>query len=111
MDIGVLLGGAQFLNSALDAFAKVKAHFKAPEDAKQRAEAENAINDAEEKLELAKAQVGKAFDYPLCKCNFPPVVCLKVRSDEHNRIFRCPKCGDEYPVSKGGFRTGKVIRG
>lgn len=111
MDLDQAYSLAQIANTSLDAFGKFRAFLRNPGDA-QKAAAETAMVDAEEKIKLAKAQVGKAFGYQLCKCTLPPTVCLTTGfNDRGHETSKWPNCGQDYPVYKQGLTTARLVRG
>ena len=70
----------------------------APNEDQSRA-LDRALEDAEEAHQLALAEMGKAFNYQLCRCTIPPQVCTRTGYDRLSGEERskCPKCGQEYP--------------
>ena len=53
-----------------------------------RDKAEKVIEEAEKSLELTEIKAAQALGYELCRCTWPPQICLRV--DGHDNI--CPKC-------------------
>ena len=101
MDLDQAYSLAQITNTSLEALARARSFLRSLSNSEQKAAAEAAIIDAEDKIKIAKAQVGKAFGYQLCKCTFPPTVCLTTGfNPSGDETSRCPSCGQEYPVRK-----------
>jgi len=48
------------------------------------------LKQAEESMEIAKAQMAESLGYLLCRKHFPPGIMLKVRDG----VFSCKTCGD-----------------
>jgi hypothetical protein len=55
----------------------------------QREEAEKVITEAEQTLALAEVKAAQEMGYELCRCTWPPQICLRI--DGRDNI--CPKCG------------------
>jgi hypothetical protein len=105
MDLDQAHSLAQIVNTSLEAFGKIRSFLTNPGNTEQKAAAEAAMIDAEEKIKIAKAQVGKAFGYQLCKCTFPPTVRLTTGfNDLGDETSRCPGCGQEYPLCPPDLR-------
>ena len=62
---------------------------------------------AEKAVEIAEANIAKAFNFPLCQCSFPPGIMTMLSSGSHQDLYKCPKCKKEYLVR--GKRTGKIF--
>lgn len=64
-----------------------------PED---EAKLTEALDFAEQSLELSTAQLAKALGYTLCQCAFPPTPMLTVgymsRREAGKPVHECPKC-------------------
>jgi hypothetical protein len=66
-----------------------------PEGSK-RDEVTRALEQSEQQLQIAEAQIAKGLGYTLCECDFPPTPMLTVGWIERggNRaVHRCPRCG------------------
>jgi hypothetical protein len=61
-----------------------------PEGA-QRDAAEKSIADAEQAFSLAEAKAAQELGYELCRCTWPPQICLRIDGRDHI----CPKCGHQ----------------
>lgn len=91
------------IQSALDLFKSgldiLKSARSMLPDGKKSSQLLAQIETAERQLHLAEAQIAKSLGYPICRCNFPPSVMLKVRTDidTNIKIFQCLLCGDENP--------------
>jgi len=48
------------------------------------------LKQAEETMEIAKAQVAETLGYFLCRKHFPPEIMLKIREG----VYSCQTCGD-----------------
>ena len=95
--------GLEHLRLAFETGAKGINLWKSLRGSKPTPEQEDQIDrifkDAETERQLALAEIGKAFDYRLCKCTIPPQVCPKIGFSEYGQEqSRCPKCGQEYPL-------------
>ena len=55
----------------------------------ERIAAEKAIEEAELALKTAEAKAAQAMGYELCRCTWPPQICLRKDGKDHI----CPKCG------------------
>ena len=55
----------------------------------QRDAAEKKIAEAEQSLALAEVRAAQELGYELCRCTWPPQICLRVDGRDHI----CPKCG------------------
>lgn len=74
------------------------------EDASQK------LHEAEEKLQIAQAQIAKGLGYELCKCTWPPQIMLHAEDAEYGEKFRCPACGrvlspDDMSPLNGSWRS------
>lgn len=68
---------------------------------KDQEELQKALQEADEKLQLARAMQAADLGYDICECDFPPGISLRQRDGSH----RCNKCGrntDEDYRSTGG---------
>lgn len=68
----------------------------------ERAAADKALAEAEQSLKTAEAKAAEAMGYELCRCTWPPQICLRV--DGRDNI--CQKCGHHayhrLPQDEGG---------
>lgn len=50
--------------------------------------------------EMVEAELAKSFGYKLCKCTFPPQICLTVSRQENGILetAECPNCKTQYEV-------------
>jgi hypothetical protein len=71
---------------------------KLPESA-AKTEAGNDLKQAEDALQLAKLDLAKSFDFPLCKRHFPPGIKVDVREGEFPK-WKCQTCGVITPHKK-----------
>jgi hypothetical protein len=62
---------------------------------------------AEKAVQIAEANIAKAFNFPLCQCSFPPGIMTMVSCGSHQDLYKCPKCNNEYLVR--GKREGKIF--
>lgn len=61
-----------------------------------------ALEEADRQLEIAEATFAKSLGYPLCRCQFPPTIMLKIgytrapnpRNPDID-VHQCPKCGSK----------------
>jgi hypothetical protein len=60
---------------------------------RERVEVSQKLVEAEEKLQIAEAQIAKGLGYELCKCTWPPQIMLRAGEAEYGERFRCPACG------------------
>ena len=81
------------LLTALGALNKVVGILKSAKDLlpsgddKKKIEAE--IERSEQELKLAEVEMAKGFNYPLCKCTFPPNIMLFQKEDGN---YKCQSC-------------------
>jgi hypothetical protein len=73
----------------------------------QKEAADKSLIAAEKAVEIAEANIAKAFNFPLCQCTFPPGIMTMLSSGSHQDLYKCPKCKKEYLVR--GKRTGKIF--
>ena len=59
---------------------------------REKEEASKRLVEAEEKLQIAEAQMAKGLGYELCKCTWPPQIMLHAGDVEYGERFRCPAC-------------------
>jgi hypothetical protein len=64
---------------------------------KDKIQAEKSVSQTDEALGIAKAEIAKAFQYPLCKRHFPPGIMLSVGWDRDRQRWKCSVCSDEWP--------------
>jgi transposase-like protein len=57
-------------------------------DSTKREAAKTALEQSKKAFALAEVQVAEQLDYPLCHCEFPPVICTQ----NHGGRYVCPKC-------------------
>jgi hypothetical protein len=81
------------IKSVVSLFGQTLVFFKQAKDmmpkGAQRDAAEKSIAEAEQALALAQAKAAQEMGYELCRCTWPPQICLRV--DGRDNI--CPKCG------------------
>ena len=61
------------------------------------------IVQAEKEFKLAEAEMARELGYSICKCTFPPQVCLSIGHEQGTEKFKCPKCGRVLPEDQGPF--------
>ncbi len=94
------------------AFLNIGIALKLAKEASDAVDSANAadLNRQKEKLEIAakkiersaniiNAELAKTFDYQLCKCTFPPQICVLIGHDEKTKleISQCQLCSRKYP--------------
>ena len=55
----------------------------------QRDQVEKTIVEAQQAVELTEIKAAQALGYELCRCTWPPQICLRI----DGRDNMCPKCG------------------
>jgi hypothetical protein len=93
--IALFKSGMEGIRTALGIWRDIRG---AIPDASQREEVTRALEESEQQLRIAEAQIAKGLGYTLCECEFPPTPMLTVgwieRPAESARaVHRCPKCG------------------
>lgn len=88
------------INTALTVYEKIKGLFKdvasqLPESPAKQAATKD-LEHASEALQLARVELAKGFDFPLCHRHFPPGIKLDIREDQFQR-WKCSTCGDIMP--------------
>jgi hypothetical protein len=73
----------------------------------QKEAVDKSLIAAEKAVEIAEANIAKAFNFPLCQCSFPPGIMTMLSSGSHQDLYKCPKCKKEYLVR--GKQTGKIF--
>lgn len=63
----------------------------------EKAEANKNLREADESLQLAKAEIAKGFDFPLCKRHFPPGIRLSLGWRDGREHWQCSTCSDTWP--------------
>lgn len=65
-------------------------------ESKDKEAIEKSLEEADQAVHVAEAQIAKALGYNLCKCTFPPQIMLsngyKESNYTHEEEFICPKC-------------------
>lgn len=93
--------GIQYLRNALGLLKDSK---ELMTDPTRREAVESALEKAENQTRIAEAQIAKTLGYMLCRCDFPPVICLQTGFVKHRAQLmmqtKCPKCGQLYPDPK-----------
>lgn len=71
-------------------------------DSPEKRAAELAIKQAEMVIRHAEVKLADELDYSLCRCIFPPQICLL-----HDGVEKCPKCGRDssQKLPHPGFKT------
>ena len=60
------------------------------------------LENAERQIQIAEAQVAEGLGYTICKCTFPPNICISEFrespvSGRPKEVSTCPKCNQVYP--------------
>ncbi len=116
------LTGLGALNATLTAYEKVSKIFrdliKTQPNTPDKQEAEKNLKQAEESLQLAKAELAaKGFGYLLCRLHFPPGIMIQLPEDTLSGRTRrkCETCGNITPKEEsqptGQQRESWVRRG
>jgi hypothetical protein len=87
------------VRSAISMTRDVKSLSGGTENEKKAIDA--ALTVASSNAAIAEAQLAQAFDYELCRCDFPPTPMRTVGWFEQNHpprhigdpVYECPKCG------------------
>jgi len=88
MDIDALAKGLGLFATALSALRQAISLL--PDDSK-KAEAQAALDRAEQQFKLAQAQAANKLQYEICRNHFPPEIMLS--KDDMNWV--CPHCGNK----------------
>jgi hypothetical protein len=72
--------------NALDLIKGIRAELPKSQNAVQ---IETQLANAEQALEISRAELAKAFGYHLCDCTFPPQIMLR---EEKRKASVCPNC-------------------
>jgi hypothetical protein len=88
MDIDALAKGVGLFATALCALRQAISLL--PDDSR-KAEAQAALDGAEQQFRLAQAEAATKLDYEICRNHFPPEVMLS--KDDMNWV--CQKCGNK----------------
>lgn len=86
MDLEIIKG---FVSLAAQTIGVLKQGKELMPKGPQRDAAEKKIVEAEQTLALAEVKAAQELGYELCRCTWPPQICLRV----HGRDNICPKCG------------------
>jgi len=78
-----------FLSVAGQAIGLIKQGKELLPQGPHRTGAEKKIAEAEQALALAEVRAAQSLGYELCKCTWPPQICLRI----DGRDNMCPKCG------------------
>lgn len=87
MDIDSLTKGFGLVTTAITALKSLKDLI--PSGDKKR-DIEIKLDEAEENMKIAQAEIAKGFDYQLCRRHFPPGVMLEVGPFKS----KCNACGN-----------------
>jgi hypothetical protein len=95
------LAGLQALATAFGLYEKISKAYKEwtsklPDNTPAKQEATKDLAHVEEALQLAKVELAKGFNYPLCQRHFPPGIKLDIRENKFPR-WKCSTCGDISP--------------
>ncbi len=71
-------------------------------DSTKREAAKTALEQSKRAFALAEAQIAEQLEYPLCRCEFPPVVCTRNPNDH----YVCPNCGKDNTLHLGSSGGG-----
>lgn len=55
------------------------------------------LQAAERQSKVAEAQIAAALGYPLCRCEFPPTIMLRVGSKRGRDQYKCNRCERLHP--------------
>ena len=92
-----------FLSLAGQAIGVIKQGKELLPPGSQREAAEKKIAEAEQALALAEVRAAQSLGYELCRCTWPPQICLRI--DGHDNM--CPKCGhNAFYRTKSGENEG-----
>ena len=99
------------VNAAFTLYEKAKGLFKdlagKLPDSPTKHEATKDLAQADETLQLARVELAKGFDFPLCQRHFPPGIKLDIREDTFPR-WKCSVCGDITPPEQAGRKRPKA---
>jgi hypothetical protein len=68
-------------------------------DSTKREAARTALDQSKRAFALAEIQIAQQLDYPICRCEFPPLIC----TSDANHKFTCPKCGADNTPHYGAI--------
>jgi len=88
MDLQNYLSGLTLAKSAVELASSAVGLIT---DSTKREAAKTALEQSKRAFALAEIQVAEQLDYPLCRCEFPPVICTQ----GVNNLFICPKCNTD----------------
>lgn len=98
MELQSFMSGIALAKSAVEL---VSSSVELITDPAKREAAKAALDQSKKAFAIAEVQAAQQLGYPLCKCEFPPVICTQRRANQ----FLCPKCNADNtppPESIGG---------
>jgi len=93
-DWGLVWTGLTGIKSALDG---VKALKDLVPKSDEREELSQQIELAEANLQVSEAQLAQGLGYDICRCTWPPQICLSIGRPRGYSQSQCPNCKITYP--------------
>lgn len=100
MNIGEIISGIELMRKSLALMRDLVNSISKKPDKEQ---AENVLREAEHAFQLAEAKVAGELKYQLCKCTWPPQIMLSKGFRDYSEVFKCPRCGKEFPPPTPDF--------
>ena len=71
----------------------------------QKKEVSEKLEKADKDLKISEAQLAKGLDYDICKCTWPPQICLSIGRPQGYEQSQCPLCKQVYPPNQEDLPT------
>jgi len=94
MEIALITSGLALANQAISALKNLGGMIP-DENEKERVSGE--LQKAQQDLKLGEAQMAHGMGYKICKCTFPPQICLSIGRPNGFEQSQCPKCSLLHP--------------
>ena len=107
MEPQMILAGLELANKALDGLKKLQDMITNKNDIEIISKE---LEKASESLKIGEAQIAQGLGYEICKCTFPPQICLSIGRPRGYEQSQCPLCHEVYPDKPLGPRIRTLSR-